>query len=314
MTIHNPHDHFFRDSFGRPEIARNYLEEYLPADLLPLLDLNHLALQDGSFIDENLREHQSDLLYQSSLRDERQPLYLYFLFEHKSYLDELVALQLLRYMLRIWEDQVKQKRPLAPIIPLVVYHGDTIWTIPTDFFSLFNAPETLRPYLLNFLYQINDFSHLSDQEIRGAVWLRVCLSVMRAVHRPDLRHELKPLVELIFALWQQETGIEYVRTIMYYLTRTTGKANRELLKQALLEQGSQGEKVMETIAQSYIQEGIEQGLAKGMEKGMAKGMEKGQLEAAHRIAQQLIGLHDLPTISRITGLSLDEVKTLAKAH
>ncbi|MBE2202046.1 MAG: Rpn family recombination-promoting nuclease/putative transposase [Anaerolinea sp.] len=32
MTVQNPHDRFFRESFGRIEVARNYLEEYLPAN------------------------------------------------------------------------------------------------------------------------------------------------------------------------------------------------------------------------------------------------------------------------------------------
>lgn len=37
MTVHNPHDRFFRESFGWPEIARNYLEEYRPAEVRSLL-------------------------------------------------------------------------------------------------------------------------------------------------------------------------------------------------------------------------------------------------------------------------------------
>lgn len=76
MTIHNPHDRFFRESFGRPEIVRNYLQEYLPPDLLSLLELDQLTLEDGSFIDESLREHQSDLLYRVQLQDDGRDLYL----------------------------------------------------------------------------------------------------------------------------------------------------------------------------------------------------------------------------------------------
>ncbi len=63
MTVQNPHDKFFRDSFGRVDIARNYLEEYLPTEVLALLDLDTLHLQDGSFIDETMQEFQSDLIY-----------------------------------------------------------------------------------------------------------------------------------------------------------------------------------------------------------------------------------------------------------
>jgi predicted transposase YdaD len=47
MTVQNLHDRFFRESFGRPEIARNFLEEYLPAELRSALDLSVLELQDG---------------------------------------------------------------------------------------------------------------------------------------------------------------------------------------------------------------------------------------------------------------------------
>jgi predicted transposase/invertase (TIGR01784 family) len=194
MSIHNPHDHFFRESFGRPEIVRSYLEEYLPADLQAELNLDDLTLQDGSFIDEELRVHQSDLLYRTTLRESDLPTYLYFLFEHKSTPELLIGLQLLRYQLRFWEDQVKQKQPLSPIIPLVVYHGEKQWSVPTDFFSLLGAPEALRPYLLDFHYQLRDFSYLSDEEIRGEIWLRVCLNVLRTIYDPNLWHELGSLV------------------------------------------------------------------------------------------------------------------------
>jgi len=40
MTITIAPDHFFRKSFGRVEIARNYLEKYLPAGVMALLDLD----------------------------------------------------------------------------------------------------------------------------------------------------------------------------------------------------------------------------------------------------------------------------------
>jgi predicted transposase YdaD len=60
MTIQNPHDRFFRDSFGRSDIARNYLEEYLPANLRRLLDLTEMHRQDGTFVDEAMQAHPID--------------------------------------------------------------------------------------------------------------------------------------------------------------------------------------------------------------------------------------------------------------
>ncbi len=115
MTVQNPHDRFFRESFGRPDIVRNYLEEYLPATVRALLKLDTLTQQDGSFIDEAMQEHQTDLLYQVQLHSGATAT-LYFLFEHKSYPDPLVGLQLLRYMVRFWT--AAMKRPDHPPVYL----------------------------------------------------------------------------------------------------------------------------------------------------------------------------------------------------
>lgn len=225
MTVQNPHDRFFRESFGRLEVVRNYLEEYLPADVRRLLNLDSLARQEGSFIDEAMQAHQTDLLYQVQLTSGAEA-YLYFLFEHKSYPDPLVGLQLLRYMVRFWERQVKEKETLTPIIPLVIYHGEKVWHIPTEFLALIEAPEALRPYLPTYRYHLSDFSHLSDETIRGEIWLRVNLSVLRAIFNPGLRQELEALVTLIFKLREQRTGLEYIRTILYYLSKATERVSR----------------------------------------------------------------------------------------
>lgn len=297
MTVQNPHDRFFRESFGRIEIARDYLEEYLPADLRRLLDLTEMTLQDGSFIDEEMKEHQTDIIYQVRLHSGAMA-YVYFLFEHKSYPDPLVAFQLLRYMVRFWERQLKEGSPLMAIIPLVIYHGERVWQVPTDFGALLASEEAIRPYLPDFRYHLSDFSQLSDEAIRGQIWLRVSLATLRAIFSPNLQEELGDLIALAFQLKEQRTGLEYIRTILYYLSRGTDRVNREDLQMALLRQGAEGERMMNTIAQEYIQQGIEQGI------------EQGRLEEKRQIARQLLRLHTVVTVSELTGLSLEEVKKL----
>lgn len=308
MTVQNPHDKFFRDSFGRVDIARNYLEEYLPTEVLTLLNLDTLHLQDGSFVDETMQEFQSDLVYQAQLTDGEpeaaagRVATIYFLFEHKSYPDVLVGLQLLGYMVQIWRQQVKADKPLTPIIPLVIYHGERLWTVPVDFVSLLDVPAALRPYTPDFRYHLSDFSHLSDEDIRGEIWLRVSLSVFRAIFNPHLHRELDTLVQLMFALPRQQTGLAYIRTILYYLSRATERVKREDLQQALLRQGAQGEQVMATIAQEFIQEGFKQGIEQGIEQG--------KLAEKRQIARQLLKLLDVSKVSEITGLSIAEVQAL----
>jgi len=277
MSVQNPHDRFFRESFGRLDIARNYLEEYLPPPVLALLDLDTLALQEGTFIDEAMQAHQTDLLYQVQLQD-GDTATIYFLFEHKSYPDPLVALQLLRYMVSQWQQQVKAKEPLTPVIPLVIYHGERAWQVATEFAALLAVPQALRPYQPHFHYHLSDFSHLSDESIRGEIWLRVSLSVLRAIFNPQLRHQLEPLVKLVFQLHSQQTGVAYIRTILYYLSDATERVKREELEQVLLRQGAEGERVMTTIAQEYIQEGIQLGIEQGIEQGRIQNLQDNILD------------------------------------
>ena len=241
---------------------------------MALLDLDTLTLQDGSFIDEEMREHQTDLLYQVQLKGGGAAT-IYLLFEHKSFPDALVALQLLRYMVSQWQQQVKEKVPLTPIIPLVVYHGERAWHIATDFSALLEVPEALRQYQPDFRYHLSDFSHLSDETIRGEIWLRVVLSVLRAIFNPRLRHELDDLANLVFRLSSQRTGVEYIRTIMYYMSDATEKVTRGDFEEVLLRQGAEGERLMATIAQEYIQEGIQLGIKQGIEQGIGQGIEQG---------------------------------------
>ena len=41
----NPHDRFFKETFGRPQMTRDFLRSYLPADVVALLDLDTLELE-----------------------------------------------------------------------------------------------------------------------------------------------------------------------------------------------------------------------------------------------------------------------------
>lgn len=88
--ITNPHDAFFKQFMTKPEIAADFLTQHLPAGVLALLDLTTLTEEKESFIDAHLRQHFSDVLYQVQTKRGKS-VYIYQLFEHKSYSDPWVA-------------------------------------------------------------------------------------------------------------------------------------------------------------------------------------------------------------------------------
>lgn len=304
MSVQNPHDQFFRESFRKPEIIHNFLEEYLLPELRSQLDLDSLKMEPDNYVDE-LRTHQTDLLYQVELVSGGSA-YLYFLFEHKSYPEEQVALQLLRYLVQIWHEQPKKRgEKLRPIIPLVIYHGAQKWNVKGDFQALFDTlPVSVVPHIPQFHYQLFDFSYRSDIEIRGEIWLRVCLLILQAIFAPDLREQLPSLVNLMFELQDKQTGLEYIYTILYYLSIATDKVDLDTMQQTLSAHSQQGDQVMATIAQTLR--------AQGFQQGFGVGEKQGEKQALHNIARKLLQLHDVVTVSELTGLTIEEVRGIVE--
>ncbi|EEJ8283448.1 Rpn family recombination-promoting nuclease/putative transposase, partial [Salmonella enterica subsp. enterica] len=58
-----PHDAAFRQFLTQPEIARDFMELHLPAELRAICDLSTLKLESGSFVEDDLRQYFSDVLY-----------------------------------------------------------------------------------------------------------------------------------------------------------------------------------------------------------------------------------------------------------
>lgn len=125
--ISNPHDKFVRSALSEVATARGFIAKSLPAKVVTLLNLPTLELPQDSFVDAQLGSSQSDLLYRVSLHSGDEAL-VYVLLEHKSVPNRMVAFQLLRYMVRIWEQCLREGNEICPITPLILYHGERPWS------------------------------------------------------------------------------------------------------------------------------------------------------------------------------------------
>ncbi len=57
------HDEFVAKCFQELAIARAFFRHYLPERVLEQINLEELALEQGSYVDEELRRSYSDLAY-----------------------------------------------------------------------------------------------------------------------------------------------------------------------------------------------------------------------------------------------------------
>lgn len=281
--ISNPHDRFFKEVLSHHEASRDFLLYYLPPEIAGMLDTTTLELTKDSFVDKDLREHFSDLLYKVDLK-RGESAYVYVLFEHKSYPEPLIGLHLLRYMVRIWEQSFKQieGKLLRPIIPVVVYHGQAKWRSGIEFNALFDAESTegLRKYLPDFRYILYDLSQYSDDDIKGTVTLKVMLLLMKHIFSEDLWERLPEIFKLLRDILDKRSGIEYLETLLRYITSGTDKIRHEDLEKVVTEVlEDRGGNIMPTIAEELMEKGIQQGIQQGVQQGLIQNAREAVIES-----------------------------------
>lgn len=253
--------------FHRKEIASGFFKEYLPEQIKQQISLETLTISKDSFIDKELRHHFSDLLY--TVKHRQSDLHLYLLFEHKSSPDHWIGLQLLRYMVRIWELFRKQNpktQKLPVIIPLVLYHGRNTWSTPKTFNALLAQDDDfLKQYTPDFQYLLHDFSFRSNKQIKGEALTCLTLLALRHIFDPHLSDKLPEIINLLQDVNSRKTALEILETLLRYVVKGTKCYTEndiiEILAHTTIE---------DNIMKTFIDEYIEQGVQKGMQKGMHK--------------------------------------------
>lgn len=313
MTSSSPaniHDAFFKALMSEPATAGRFLRERLPPPVAALLADTPPELLPGSFIDEDLAQHHSDLLFRCALRDGQTAL-AYVLIEHKSAPDPWVGLQLLRYMTRIWDDHLRQgkARPLPPILPLVVYHGVRPWSVPAEFQALFGAvPDVLHRYLPQFVHALSDLGRIDDTDLSGEVRLRAFLKTLKYILRPDLPN----LLHVVVADFTELAPMDIVR-VLAYINRGPIQLTLDDLKAALppLEADR-----MTAIYGHFSQPFFDQGLSIGREQGMIDGIMAEKRRTLEKLLTRRFGpasvehtdriaAADLPTLDRWIDAAID---------
>ena len=303
MKIQNPHDKFFKETFSKVSVAKDFLNNYLPQSIMNVIDIDTLEPQKDSFINEELEEGFSDLLFIENIN--KREGYFYFLFEHKSYASKDIAFQLLKYMIEIWETKIKKEgtNELPMIIPLVIYHGKDNWNIKTTLGEMINGyeelPKNIKKYVPNYEYLLYDISRYTDEEIKGEAQLRIILNVFRDIFTKNsrgLQESILEAVEYLVELEDKQSGIEYFETLMRYIFSARANLTETDVKEIIKKIETtypEGSEVVMTLAEKFMEEGVMKGLEKVVRKSIIKGL-------------------TTEDIIEITGLKKEEIEDIRK--
>jgi len=300
-----PHNNFFHFALSHLPSARSLIETQLDSRALRELNLGTLRLETGSFVDADLREKFSDLLFSVDLKGSPgkspQSAHVYFLFEHKSQTDPLTVFQLLSYMVRIWEKRLRAGLELCPLIPLVVYHGESGWTAARSLAELIEAPEALAAYQVNFRFPLLDLSQVADDEIDGEPILRSTLGLLKYSRSVQLSEKLQTILEgFSLALLRQQIGQEqleqWLKAIGSYIMAVNKSMDSQQYKQTLqsvfptqFEPGS--------LADRLLTQGRQEGLQRGKLAGKAQTLQ--ELLGEPVMSDQELEAFDSPSLANL---------------
>lgn len=163
MTKKPKHDQLFKRIMTNEIAAQEFLEYYLPSDFKENIDLSKITIEKESYIEENLREKFSDIVYSVKTKSD-ETAFIYILLDHQSTIDYWIALRLWKYGLLLCERHQKNKDKLPLICPILMYNGTEIYNAPRNLWDLFTDSRQAKK-LMTENYQLVDLQSMSDDEI-----------------------------------------------------------------------------------------------------------------------------------------------------
>ncbi len=285
---HTVHDAFFKQMFSEPGNAAGELRAVLPERVAAHIDLDSLELEYASAVGDWLRQRHGDLIYSARTKDDR-PIFLWFLLEHQSTVNPLMAWDVLQKVVSVMTDWVKKNpnpKHLPALLSFVLYNGDEPWTAPTSMGELLDlsadARRDLGEYLLSYGYALDDLQKTSVEIIDARVLAPITRLVLLAMKPggPDrmlarLRSHHADLRVVLHA----PGGKDALETVLYYLWSTNDELTPERLTEELKPVvGREIEDPMQTVAQRIEQRGFDKGRVKGRDEGRDEGRKEGRRE------------------------------------
>ena len=312
--IQNPHDALFRGVFADPKRAGELLRSVLHESIVAATDWSKLERVDTSFVDEELRDHQADLLFRAKVSG--RTCYFYIVFEHKSGRARFAVFQLLRYVIRIWE-QCRTDDPAAThlplVLPILVHTGDGQWASPSTLAELLDtdgAPEGLLAVQPTFTCKLFDLGATDEAGLRRR--RLTVATLLPLLHLQQLRRQVATAALLIawrplYLRLMTMPGGQQVSNRLYSYVAAVSNDDPKRVRAAYRRISKESEEQYMTVAEKLIEEGRREGRRKGRREGERKGLQQGVQLAMLTLIEQRFGAPPPALVQLIENASATEV-------
>lgn len=184
------------------------------------VDLSSLEKVNHSFVTRKLRKKESDIIWK--LKSSEGDLYLYFLIEFQSTIDEFMAIRLMSYLGLFYEDLSgsKELNHLPPVIPWVIYNGEKPWTAALNPQELLHpkTPQGLKPFCPSFRYHLLDMGHYPLKKPLEGSFSNIVLPLIAFEQSTKNRKDARELIKYFFERLSGTQHKELVKAFATYIT------------------------------------------------------------------------------------------------
>ena len=297
------HDSSYKFLFSNPELVRDLIMGFIPDEWLQSLDYSTLEKVPGSYISDDFKQREDDIVWKVKVGGDW--VYLYLLMEFQSSVDKYMALRMMVYIGLLYQDLIKRGEVLEdgrlpPILPIVLYNGSQKWTAPTNISELIPVvPGLVSQFTPSLHYLLIDENNYTDSELASLHNLVAAVFRLEHASSPSAVSELtnlladwlsdRPDLRRMFALWIRAT---LMRKQEYGIVMPQVDDLQEI--RVML-----ADKV-EEWAKAYI--------AEGEIKGKQEGLQQGEVLALQRLLAKRFGVIPADTIALIANAPVVDIE------
>ena len=283
LTFMHEHDHSYKLLFSHAVMVEDLLRGFIPDVWVKELNFTTLEKVSSSFISDDLREREDNLIWRVRWRHDW--LYVYIFLEFQSTVDAFMAVRILTYLGLLYQNLIKHQQltarsSLPPVLPLVLYNGQLRWHAAKNIWDLIPiVPPGLEKYCPQLEYFVIDEGAFSDHELaplRNLVAALFRLEQSRTV--TDIQRILIHLIEWLRS--PEQAGLR--RDFTVWLRRVILPRRWPAVTLPEIQELQEMHTMLaETVQQWYAEaeeQGWQQGWQRGLQQGRQEGLQQGRQE------------------------------------
>lgn len=265
-------------------VATTFIKRYLPAEVFEVLDTNTLTVQNNSYIDKDLQETISDVVFNCNYKEHSstpakskpQDAKIILLIEHQSTPHRLMPFRVFHYMFNLLYKDIKTKQEsltkLPAVFMLVYYHGKhTPYPYSMNLTDCFDDPHGLMPNVLTADVPLVDINQEEDDELKQQKLMGLMALALKHYRDKESGRYLSLLKDMIKSLDLSDVQtLDLVETALHYVLIVGNTQNvTRFIKQSLQLPQPVRSRIM-TIAEQLEARGEARGIVLGEEKAQHK--------------------------------------------